>query len=89
MAGSSPPRSTKIYRSGVTVAQQSPKLLGQSSNLWAGAKNLYLIFIKKYDIICIQKLRKEINMNFNSFDMQIQCEEFYTEEYAWVAQLEE
>lgn len=25
------------YRSGVMVAQQSPKLLGQSSSLWAGA----------------------------------------------------
>ena len=34
-------------------------------------------------------------MNFNSFDMQIQCEEFYTPEFleeeedAWVTQLVE
>ena len=36
-------------------------------------------------------------MNFNSFDMQIQCEEFYTQEFleeeeeedAWVTQLVE
>lgn len=33
-------------------------------------------------------------MNFNSFDIQIQCEEFYTQEFleegdAWVTQLVE
>ena len=33
-------------------------------------------------------------MNFNSFDMQIECEEFYTQEFreeedAWVTQLVE
>ena len=32
-------------------------------------------------------------MNFNSFDIQIQCEEFYTQEFleedAWITQLVE